>query len=80
MRIIKRRAIMRGLFGGSRFWLALGGIVFVGGKIKELFGFGEPEPVFVEEIDPARRVVVAHSETSSRRMRRDARRARKAKR
>jgi hypothetical protein len=73
IRLIKRRALTKGLFGGDRKWLVLGGIVFAGGKIRDLFGFGEPEPVYVEEIERNERMIVAHSATSKRKKRRKSR-------
>lgn len=69
MRLIKRKGLTSGLFGGDRKWLALGGIVFLGGRIKSLFGFGDPEPVYTEILKPGERVVVAHAEPRRRRRR-----------
>jgi hypothetical protein len=70
IRIIKRKAILKGLFGGDRKWLALGGIVFVGGRIRSLLGFGDPQPVYIEDLAAGDRVVVAHEEPRRRRSRR----------
>ena len=70
IRLIKRKALLKGVFGGDRKWLFAGGVVFVGGKIKDLVGFGEPEPVYTEEVEPAQRLVVAHAPATSRRKRR----------
>lgn len=70
IRIIKRKAITKGLFGGDRKWLLLGGIVFVSGRIRSLLGFGEPEPVYIEELEAGQRVVVAHEQPRGRRKRR----------
>ena len=69
VRLIKRKAITAGLFGGDRKWLILGGMVFLGGKVKELFGFGEPQQVFLEEIEPGQRLVLAHDQPRRRRRR-----------
>lgn len=68
---------MSGLLGGDRKWLVLGGMVFVGGKVKRLFGFGVPEPLYTEALKPGERFVVAHQESTSRRKRRKARKAAK---
>ena len=47
--------------------------MFLWRRIKSLFGFGDPEPVFVEEATPGQRFVVAHEDNStSRRKRRKA--------
>ena len=70
VRLIKRRALIKGVFGGDRTWLVLGSVVWIGGRIKALFGFGEPEPVYTEEVSSGDRVVLVHSETTSRRQRR----------
>lgn len=70
VRLIKRKALTAGLFGGDRKWLFLGAVVFIGGKVKELFGFGEPQQVFFEEIKPGQRLVLAHDEPPRRRRRR----------
>lgn len=69
VRLIKRKGLLSGVFGGNRVWLALGGIVWAGGKVRRLFGFGDPAPVFAEEIKPGERFVVAHAEPSRRRRR-----------
>lgn len=69
-RIIKRKTLTKGLFGGDKKWLAVGGIIFVSGKMRNLLGFGDPEPVYVEELMPGERAVVAHAEPRPRRKRR----------
>ena len=69
-RIIKRKVLAKGLFGGDRKWLALGGVIFVFGRIRSVLGFGEPEPVYIEELKPGERLVTAHSERPRRRKRR----------
>lgn len=70
IRLIKRKGITAGLFGGSRGWLALGGIVWFFGRVKSIFGFGEPEPVFIEDLKPGQRLVIAHSDAAKRKRRR----------
>ena len=42
MRLIRRRALRRGLLGGDRLWLGIGALIFLSDRIKSLFGFGEP--------------------------------------
>lgn len=69
IRLIKRKGLTAGLFGGDRKWLALGGIVFLGGRVKSLFGFGDPAPVYTEELKPGQRLVIAHAEPRKRRRR-----------
>ena len=70
VRLIKRRALMKGVFGGDRTWLMLGAVVWLGGRVKALFGFGDPEPVYTEEVTSGDRIVVVHSEANNRRRRR----------
>lgn len=70
MRIIKRRALLKGLFGGDRKWLVIGGVVFMWGRMKAVLGFGEPQTVMVEEIAKGDRVVLAHERERPRRRRR----------
>lgn len=72
VRLIKRKGLVSGLFGGSSGWLALGGTVWFFGKVREFLGFGEPETVLVKEIKSGERLVLAHAnrEKSSRRSRR----------
>ena len=70
MRLIRRRVIRRGLLGGDRLWLGIGALIFLNDRIKSLFGFGEPKTVYVEELKPGERVVLAHEEKGGRRRRR----------
>lgn len=70
IRLIKRKGLLSGVFGGNRLWLTLGGLAWAGGKLRRLFGFGEPQPVFAEEIKPGERFIVAHAESSRRGRRR----------
>jgi len=61
VRLIKRKGLISGLFGGSPGWLALGGTVWFFGKVRELIGFGEPETVYINELKPGDRIVLAHA-------------------
>ena len=61
---------MRGVFGGDRFWLTIGGFIWTRRKIKELLGTTEPEPVYTEEVASGDRVVLVHSDSTPRRQRR----------
>lgn len=69
-RMIKRKVLTKGLFGGDRKWLALGTVIYVFGRIRGVLGFGEPETVYVEELKSGERLVTAHSEPPRRRKRR----------
>lgn len=71
--ILRRKALRSGLFGGDRTWLRVFVAMFLWRRMKAIFGFGDPQPVFVEEAGPGHRFVVAHEDNStSRRQRRKA--------
>lgn len=71
--LLRRKALRSGLLGGDRKWLSVFVTMFVWGRIKSLFGFGEPQPVYIEEAGPGQRFVVAHQDSStSKRKRRKA--------
>ena len=71
--ILRRKALRSGVFGGDRTWLRVFVTMFLWRRMKALFGFGDPQPVFVEEAGPGHRFVVAHEDNStSRRQRRKA--------
>lgn len=69
VRLIKRRALLKGLLGGDRTWLVLGIIVWLGGKIRSLFGGGEPVAVYTEEIGSGERFVLAHVDAPTKKRR-----------
>ncbi len=70
---MRRKALRAGVFGGDRKWLSVFVTMFLWKRVKSLFGFGDPQPVFVEEAGPGHRFVVAHEDNStSRRKRRKA--------
>lgn len=71
--LLWRKALRSGVFGGDRTWLRVFMVMFVWRRIKALFGFGDPEPVMIKEVEPGHRFVVAHEDNStSRRKRRKA--------
>jgi len=71
--ILRRKALRSGVLGGDRTWLRVFVAMFFWRRMKALFGFGDPQPVFVEEAGPGHRFVVAHEDNStSRRQRRKA--------
>ncbi len=62
-----------GVFGGDRRWLSIFVTMFLWRKAKSLFGFGEPQPVYIAEAAPGDVFVVAHeNDSTSRRKRRKA--------
>ena len=71
--LLRRKALRAGVFGGDRTWLRVFLTMFVWRRLKALLGFGDPQPVFVEEAGPGHRFVIAHEDNStSRRKRRKA--------
>ena len=47
--------------------------MFLWKRVKSLFGFADPQPVYIEDVEPGQRFVFAHEDTStSRRKRREA--------
>lgn len=75
--LLRRKALRTGVFGGDRKWLGIWLVMFAWRRVKALFGFGDPQPVYVEELGAGQRFVVAHEESTSRRKRRKARKAAK---
>lgn len=67
---MRRKALRSGVFGGDRRWLGVFVTMFLWRQIKGLFGFGEPQPVFVSEAEPGELVIVAHEEDKSTRRKR----------
>lgn len=71
--LLRRKALRSGVFGGDKKWLSIFVTMFLWRRVKALFGFGDPQPVYVEEIGAGQRFVVAHEDNStSRRKRRKA--------
>lgn len=69
--IIRRKALRSGVFGGNRTWLRVFVTMFLWRRLKALFGFAEPQPVFVQEARSGQRFVIAHEASpTSRRARR----------
>lgn len=61
---------MSGVFGGDRKWLAVFVTMFLWGRVKSLFGFADPQPVYIREAEPGDVLVVAHEEDRSTRRKR----------
>lgn len=47
----RRAGIYRGLLGGNRRWLIIGGTVIVAGRLRRMFG-KQPEVVTIEQLKP----------------------------
>lgn len=80
MRILRRRAIMSGLLGGSRFWLVAGGAAWVAHWAGRVLGTSEPEPVYTGELSAGERIVIAHLPLTPRDEKKAARATRRARR
>ena len=78
MAFLRRKAIFAGLLGGSRKWMIWGGAAWVLHWFGGLFGTGEPEPKFTEELRPGQRLVVYHETETPLARKKAARRARRA--
>ena len=84
MAYFRRRAVLSGVFGGSRKWLVWGGAAWMAHWTGRLLGVSDPTPRYTQELGPGQRVVVVHEPDSpldkkkaARRERRAARRARR---
>jgi hypothetical protein len=71
--VARRKFIMNGLLGGSRKWLIIGGIVYVGGALRRTFG-KNPEIVLIERLLPGQPIRLEAIAAPTRRERRAARR------
>ncbi len=54
-----RRGLLKGLIGGSRRWMVLGGVA-LGVKVLRKLSGSEPEVVYSEKLDPGQTLVIAH--------------------
>ena len=58
--IMRRRFIMRGLMGGSRKWLILGGAAWGLHYAKRILVGADPAPVYTEDLLPGEKLVITH--------------------
>lgn len=59
LRFLLRTGVRRGLFGGSRTWTTVAGVLFGVKMLKRLTG-GEPELVHSTKLRPGESLVVRH--------------------
>lgn len=59
LRLLIRNGVRRGLLGGSRTWLVVGGAAFAVRLLRKLAG-SEEQVVYREELRPGEAVVVAN--------------------
>lgn len=69
-RILRQRALYRGLFGGDRLWLSVGALMWGWKFLRRTFQGGDPTARYIEELKPGERLVITHPEATSRRKRR----------
>lgn len=69
---VRRAGIYRGVLGGSRGWLIVGGTAFALGRIRRLLG-KNPEIVTIEELKPGHPIRLEAIRPPTRRQRRAAR-------
>ena len=78
--IARRLFITRGIFGGSRGWLAVGGSVWFSRWLKGFLGRGEPHARYTADVSRGERVILVHEPLSPAAAKKAARRARKEER
>ena len=59
LRFLLRQGFQRGVLGGSRRWLMLGGVA-LGVKVLRKLSGSEPEVVYSEKLAPGESLVIAH--------------------
>jgi hypothetical protein len=75
--IMRRKVVSRGVFGGSRGWLVVGGLLFVGRNLRKLVS-GTEEVAAVEVLRPGERLLLTTIPAPTRQERKDAKRTAKA--
>lgn len=68
-RILRQRALYRGLFGGNRAWMGVGAVMWTYKTIRKLFSGGDPSARYIEELKPGERLVITHPEPAPKRRR-----------
>jgi hypothetical protein len=72
--LLRRNALYKGLFGGSRGWLAVGAVMFGGRLLRRVAGKTE-EVLTVEKLQPGQAIRIEAIPPDTRRHRRAARAA-----
>lgn len=57
---LRRQAIVRGLLGGSRGWLVLGGVAWAIRLLTRFASTRRLRTVLTEELSPGERLVISH--------------------
>ncbi|MCU1361608.1 MAG: hypothetical protein JWN99_2897 [Ilumatobacteraceae bacterium] len=72
--LLRRNALYKGLFGGSRGWLAVGALIWGGGFLKRSLG-KQPQVVSIEKLKAGQGVRIDAIKPDTRRQRRAAQRS-----
>lgn len=65
IRLLIGNGFRRGVLGGSRFWLVLGGFGLMVKVLRKLAG-NEPVTVYSEKLEPGQAVLIAHESPAPR--------------
>lgn len=57
---LRRQAVVRGLLGGQRGWLILGGLAWGVRLLRRAVGTRRLRPVLTEELRPGESLVISH--------------------
>ncbi|WP_419919424.1 hypothetical protein [Candidatus Poriferisocius sp.] len=57
---LRRQAVVRGLFGGQRGWLVLGGLAWGIHLLRRVAGTRNLRPVFTDELLPGESLLISH--------------------
>ena len=63
---VRRQAVVRGVLGGQRAWLVLGGLAWGVRLLRRVAGTRRLRPVLTEELRPGESLVVSHFPDESR--------------
>ena len=59
LKLLLRQGFRRGVLGGSRPWMVVGGVALAVRVLRKVSG-GEPEVAYCEELGPGETLVIAH--------------------
>lgn len=77
LRLLRSRSLARGVFGGDRLWLGMAILLWGGRFARRFLSGGTPQTVYLEDLNPGERLVIAHPEGGARPTRRQQRKARR---
>ena len=56
---LRKNAVRRGLFGGNRWWMALGILIYGRRLVRKIAG-RDPEVVYSERLEPGQSLLITH--------------------